>query len=132
LIYQTSIMINESQKFNIRARLASFKYAFRGIWLVVKKEHNMWIHLLAAFSVIVLGFIFQITGTEFILIILCIGLVFIAEIINTAIEKLADIVSPRPNEKLRTIKDMAAGAVLVSAIVALISGILVFWPHLRG
>jgi diacylglycerol kinase (ATP) len=124
------MMADHSEKFSIRARMASFKYALRGMLLIMKKEHNIWIQLILSAIAIVLGFIFHISKTDWLLVILCIGLVLSAEIINTAVEELIDLISPQKNDRVGIIKDIAAGAVLVAAIAAFIIGILVFLPYM--
>jgi len=118
-----------NKKFSIRARLASFKYAFQGLGHVLRAEHNFVVHLAAAIAVIALGAILQISKAEWLIIILCIGLVLITEILNTAIEWLVDLVSPQRNEKAGKIKDIAAAGVLIAALVALVVGIVVFVPY---
>jgi diacylglycerol kinase len=123
-------MKKANKKFSIRARLASFKYAFQGLGHVVKAEHNFLVHLAAAIAVIALGAILHISKAEWLIIILCIGLVLITEILNTAIEWLVDMVSPLRNEKAGKIKDIAAASVLVAALVALVVGIVVFVPYI--
>jgi len=123
-------MKKANEKFSIRARLASFKYAFQGLGHVLKAEHNFLIHLAAATAVIMLGAILHISKAEWLIIILCIGMVLITEILNTAIEWLVDLVSPQRNEKAGKIKDIAAASVLIAAIVALTAGIVVFVPYI--
>jgi len=125
-------MTNNHGKFSLRARLRSFRYAFRGLHVILKEEHNLWIHLFAAFSAIVLGIVFHISRAEWLILVLCIGLVLAAEIMNSAIERLVDLYAPQKSEKAGLIKDIAAGGVLVAAIVALVAGILVFLPHFTG
>ena len=117
------------KSFSIRKRLESFVYAFRGLrWLF--DEHNAWIHLVAMVGVITAGFLFSITQGEWIAIILCIGIVFAAEAFNTAIEKLANVVSPQWNKDIGKVKDLAAGAVFICAIAAAIVGVIIFIPYL--
>jgi diacylglycerol kinase (ATP) len=123
-------MANQNNRFNIRTRLISFRYAFKGIWHVIKQEHNAWIQLIAAIIAIVLGFVFHINKTEWIAVIFCIGFVISAEITNTSIEKFTDRASPQESIKAGMIKDIAAGAVLVAALTALVVGLLVFLPYL--
>lgn len=118
------------QKFSLRKRLNSFKYAFNGLRILFNEEHNARIHLLATLLVIFLGFFYKISNLEWVSILLSIGLVFSMEIINTAIENLADFVSPERNEKIKKVKDLAAAGVLVSAVVALFVGLLIFVPKL--
>ncbi len=93
-------------------------------------EHNARIHLLAAAIVIAGGIIFSVSLFSWVLLVLAIGLVFIAELINTSLEHLADVVSPEKNEKIKKAKDLAAAAVLVSAIMAVVIGLVVFLPLL--
>lgn len=120
--------MSKNKPFSIRRRLESFKYAGRGIrWLFA--EHNAWIHLVATIGVIIAGLCFGITRGEWIIIILCIGIVFAAETFNTAIEKLANVVSPQWNEAIGKVKDLAAGAVLICAIAAAIVGLIIFIPY---
>ena len=112
--------------FTWRKRLRSFKYAFHGIWLLVRYEHNAWIHCFAAVCVAVLG----LSAAEWIVITFAIGLVLAAEAINSSIEALADLVSPGYNEAIKRTKDLAAGAVLILAIAAAVVGLIVFVPKL--
>ena len=95
-----------------------------------KSEHNFRIHLAAALIVIILGFLFRIRSIEWMGIVLCFGLVIATEIMNTAVEKLVDFVSPQNNEKAGQIKDIAAAAVLVSACAACVAGLIIFLPYL--
>ncbi|KIO44065.1 MULTISPECIES: diacylglycerol kinase family protein [Sanguibacteroides] len=118
------------RKFSIKARIRSFKYAFQGIKILITHEHNARIHLFAAVCVSIAGFLLDISNNEWIAVIFAIGLVFSAEAFNSAIEYLADLVSPDYNELIRKSKDVAAGGVLFTAIVAAIIGLLVFIPRL--
>lgn len=110
--------------------IQSFGYAFSGIKKVFLAERNFRFHSLAAVLVVSLGFILNITTTEWLFVVLAIGLVITSEALNTAIEKLVDMVSPEKNTKAGWVKDVAAGAVLLASICALIIGLLVFVPHL--
>src|SRR5690554_6736294 len=121
--------MKKSPRFSGSARIRSFSYALSGIVNLIRHEHNARIHLVAMVIVIVLGFVFRIKLFEWALISIAIGLVFIAELLNTAVERLADYVCTERNEKIRLIKDYSAGAVLVSAIVAVGIGMLVFVPR---
>lgn len=115
-------------KFSIKARLKSFKYAFNGIFYCMRTQHNFWIHLLATIIVILLGFLFDISRAEWLLLIFSIGLVLCLEIINTAIEYLVDIISPQHQKAAGLAKDLAAGAVLIGAITAILIGLIIFSP----
>ena len=119
-----------AEKFSIKKRLKSFLYAFNGLLLLIKNEHNARIHLVATVCVIAAGFIFQITAFEWIAIIFAIGLVFVSEIINSSIEQFADFVSPDKHEKIKTVKDFAAAAVLVAAFISVIIGVIVFFKRI--
>ena len=118
----------KQSKFSILKRLLSFKFAFSGIKLLFKEEHNSWIHLLFTIVVIVLGVWLKISVLEWVLVVFCIGFVFVAEIINTAIENVCDFISPERHSMIKRIKDLGAAAVLFSAITALIVGALIFLP----
>jgi len=108
----------------------SFRYAIRGIWTVFKEEFNARVHFLAALVVIILGFVLKVAWFEWIILILVMGGVFTMELINTSIEGLADLYSMEFNPKIRKIKDLSAGAVLVAAITALIIGMVIFLPKI--
>jgi diacylglycerol kinase len=109
----------------------SFTYAFKGIYLVVWFENNTRVHLLATIVALLLAVLLKLSPVEWALILMQIGLVWTAEIFNTALEKLVDLVSPGFNPKAGAVKDIAAGAVLVISITALCVGILVFGNKLN-
>jgi len=112
----------------MKRRIHSFKNAFRGIRMVISSEKNMQIHLIVALLVVVAGLFFAISLTEWMLCLLCFGLVIGAEIMNTAIENLVDLASPQKHVLAGKAKDMAAGAVLVCSIFAAIVGLIIFLP----
>src|SRR5690349_20439070 len=107
-----------STKFSLKARLNSFIYAFKGIKTLFRSEHNARIHLVAAIIAVMAGYHYNINKTEWLFVILSITIVFLAELFNSSIEFLADIVQPSYHEKIGKVKDMAAAAVLVSALFA--------------
>lgn len=111
----------------LKARLNSFKYAFRGLLTLLQSEINAKIHLAATILVCAAGFYFELSKYEWIWIALAIALVWIAEALNTAIEKLCDLVEPNQSDYIKKIKDMAAGAVLIASIFALILGVIIFY-----
>ncbi|OEK01501.1 hypothetical protein BFP97_08190 [Roseivirga sp. 4D4] len=115
--------------FNIRDRIKSFGHAIRGIRITIWAEHNFRIHLVAALIVIALATYFEVSTSDWLWLVLSISLVFITEMINTAIERLVDMVEPDQNPLAGKIKDIAAGAVLLSAITSVVIGVLVFWPY---
>lgn len=110
--------------------LKSFVYAWQGIRSVFGSESNMKIHALVAALIVFMGFAFWISPFEWIAIIICIGLVFSAEMFNTALETLTDKVSPEKNKLAGKVKDIAAGAVLIAAIISVIVGLIIFLPKL--
>lgn len=99
---------------------------------MIRCQHNAWIHAAATITVIAAGFFFQLTGAEWCWIILAIAIVWTAEALNTAFEFLADVASPEFHPIVRDAKDVAAGAVLVTAIASVIIGAVIFWPHLTN
>lgn len=125
-----ALMGHKDNNFSVKERLGSFKYAFKGMKHMLKAEHNMWIHLSVAIVVIVLGLVLKISRFDWMIVSLCIGFVLTTEIMNTAIEKLTDKVSPERNEMAGLVKDIAACAVLVSVIASVVAGLLVFVPPL--
>jgi len=120
----------DKNQFSIKKRLVSFKYAVSGIIYLIKSQHNAWIHISAAIIVIAAGFYFSISIAEWILLTLTIGMVFSAEAFNTAIETIMNKISPDYDKTTGRIKDIAAGAVLITAIAALIVGGLIFGPKI--
>lgn len=114
----------------MRSRIDSFKYAINGLGLLLKNEHNSRIHLLVAIAAISLGIILKISLTEWCLIFILIGIVFLTELLNSSLETLADIVKPERNEHIRRVKDYAAAAVFISAIISVIVGGLIFIPKI--
>ena len=113
----------------LRKRIKSFGYAFKGIASLLKREHNAWIHCIAIVVVTLAGLHFGITRTEWCIVCLCFGMVLAAEGFNTAIERLVDLVSPDFHPVAGDVKDVAAGAVLICAIVAAIIGMIIFIPY---
>lgn len=118
--------------FTLSKRLKSFRYAFHGIYLLVRFEHNAWIHTAAALCTLTAGFVIGLSATEWMFITVAIGMVLAAEAVNSSIETLADLVSPGYNEAIKRTKDLAAGAVLIISIVAAIIGLLIFLPKLSA
>lgn len=111
-------------------RAKSFVHAGRGLWVFVKTTHNAWIHLVIFAVAIFLGFYFKITNTEWISLILVGGFVLVSETFNTAIEIDIDLTSPEYHPYARDTKDVAAGAVLLSAITAVVVGVMIFGPYI--
>ena len=118
------------KNFSINKRMQSFKYAFNGLRILLNSEHNSWIHLFVTVCVLTAGFLFKISAGEWIAVIFCIGMVFALELVNTAIENMADFVSKEYHPSIKKIKDLAAAAVLVGAIAAAVIGLIVFLPKI--
>ena len=116
--------------YSFKKQMKSFTFAWKGILTCAGHEQNITFHLLAAIVVVVAGFIFHITHVEWMVVMLCIGTVIAAELFNSAIERLVDLVSPERNKIAGEVKDIAAGAVLVTAIAAAIVGLIVFLPYI--
>jgi len=112
----------------MKKRIRSFGYAGKGIRVVFSSEPNMKIHIAIAILVVIAGFFFSITTIEWILCLFCIGLVFGMEMMNTAIENVVDLASPKLHPLAGNAKDIAAGAVLICAIISVIIGLLIFAP----
>ena len=110
----------------------SFKYAFEGIGEAWKTEQNLKIHFVIMALVIIAGFMFKISAMEWIVCLLLFAIVISLELINTAIETTVDIAMPDINEKAKYAKDIAAGAVLFSAIISVIIGLIIFLPKIFG
>jgi diacylglycerol kinase len=114
-----------------RSRLESFRYAFAGLWYVLRTQRNAWIHAIATVGVIFLGLWLQIGLRDWALLILAIFIVWLAEIINTALEAITDLASPEVHPLARVGKDVGAGAVLLASITAFVLGLLVLLPALK-
>ncbi len=119
-----------SNAFSLKKRVKGFGYAFRGVYFLAKSQHNAWIHLIIAFLVIFVGVFLEVSITEWSFLIFAIGFVISAEAFNTAIEELTNLVSPEHNKKAGIVKDVAAGAVLITAIIAALIGIIIFLPKI--
>lgn len=109
-------------------RLASFGHSVRGIWVALRGEFHMQVHAVATVVVVGLGFYYQLTRTEWALVALAVAGVWAAELFNTALEALTDLVSPGFHPLAGKAKDIAAGAVLLAALGAVAVGLLVFGP----
>lgn len=104
----------------------SFKYAIEGILTGIKEERNLKIHITIMILVIICGFIFKISRIEWIICILLFGLVISAELINTSIENVVDLITMEKHPKAKIAKDVSAGAVLIIAMTAAIIGFIIF------
>ncbi|MEO9967447.1 MAG: diacylglycerol kinase family protein [Reichenbachiella sp.] len=114
---------------SIQKNWQSYRHAIRGIAYLIKSENNFKIQLICSFILVVIGFICDFSILKWVIAIILIGLISMAEAFNTALEKLADKVEPRFDKKIGLVKDVSAGAVLLISIAALIVGlILICFP----
>lgn len=120
----------KKENFSIKNRIKSFGYAFNGIKTLLNDEHNSRIHLVAMIAVVIMGFVFGITATEWCVVALCCGGVLMAEATNSAIEAIADLVSPEYHPLIKKAKDLGAAGVLMMAIAAATAGLIIFLPYL--
>jgi diacylglycerol kinase (ATP) len=116
----------------VRARARSFVFAGAGIWHVARNEPNAWIHAAATVLALGAGIVLRISPHDWRWIAVAIAAVWSAEAFNTAVERTCDLVSPGADERVRIAKDAAAGAVLLVAMGAAVTGLLTFWPYLAA
>lgn len=109
--------------------LSSFRYAIRGLYEYAASEKNVTIHIIATSIVLLAGWWLSISANDWIHLLILIAIVHISEAFNTAIETLVDLVSPQQHPLAGKVKDIAAGAVLMSAIAAMVGGIIIFYPY---
>lgn len=117
--------------FRAAARLRSFRFAVNGIRLLVREEHNAWVHLAASIAVIAIGLALGLDLSDWRWIILAMALVWAAEALNTALEQLCNRASPDTDPIIKVVKDVAAGAVLIVAVAAALIGVATFLPYLQ-
>lgn len=122
--------ISEKKRFSVVARGRSFRYAVRGMGIILKTQHNFWVQVFAAAIVAFLGVFLQVSPTEWALLVLAVTAVFVAESFNTAIEIDIDLTSPQYHPYARDTKDVAAGAVLLAVLGATLIGCIVFIPKI--
>lgn len=107
----------------------SFSFAFSGILLGLRKERNMRIHFISSIIVVLISFYFSITKIEWVFILFAIGGMFALELLNTAIERVVDLVTAEYHPLAKQAKDLAAGAVLIYAVLSVVIGIVIFLPY---
>ena len=107
----------------------SFGYAFKGLLKTFREEQNLRLQTAASLITMALAIYFRLSRAEWVPLILVICLVLAAEIINSAVERITDVLKPRINSYVKEIKDIMAAAVLLSSLTAIIVGIIIFWPH---
>jgi diacylglycerol kinase (ATP) len=115
--------------FQFTGRIRSIRHAIAGILRMIRCQHNAWIHAAATIVVLAAAFLLRVSAADWCWIILAISIVWTAEALNTAFEFLADAASPEFHPLVRDAKDVAAGAVLVTAMAAAVIGAIIFWPY---
>lgn len=113
----------------IKRLIKSFRYAFKGLCRTIKEEQNLKMQLIVAFVVILLGFYFKISKIDWLFLILIITIVLLMEIGNSAVERVTDMLKPRINNYVKEIKDISAAAVMLASVMAVIAGLIIFWPY---
>lgn len=116
----------------IEKKFCSFTYAWKGLHIAAREEFNFKAHLALGATAIFLGLFFRISITEWLFVIGTIGVVLTAELFNTALEELCDMLKPTHDPHVAKIKDLAAAAVFVAAIAALVVGCIIFLPRITG
>ena len=124
--------MTEKNSLTFSGRIRSVRFAVRGIRIMVASQHNAWIHAVATGAVTAAGLVLGLSWSEWCWIVLAVVSVWTAEALNTSFEFLTDVASPNFHPLAEKAKDVAAGAVLISAMGAIIIGALVFWPKLAG
>ncbi len=112
------------------SQMKSFAVAFQGIWTLIYNERNFRFHLAVSIAVIIACFFFNVEKTEWFAVLLSIGLVLSMEALNTSVEYICDLISPEHHPMVKMIKDVGAAAVLLAAIVSIITGCIIFIPHI--
>ncbi len=113
----------------IKRLFKSFHYALKGLVKTFKEEQNLRIQSIAALTVMLLAWFFQVNRLEWCLLILVVSLVILAEIINSAVERVTDVLKPRINSYVKEIKDIMAAAVMLASLTAVIVGIIILGPY---
>src|SRR5947208_6668788 len=120
-----------ARPFQFTGRIRSFYHAIRGVLRMIRCQHNAWIHAAATLVVLGAGLLFCVSSADWCWIILAISIVWTAEALNTAFEFLADAASPEFHPLVRDAKDVAAGAVLLTAVASVVIGSIVFLPYVE-
>ena len=120
-------MKNPNDSF-LKGRIRSLKFAFKGAYLLVTTEHSIMVQFSLGILVTILGFVMDISATEWMFQLIAVGMVLVAESLNTGIEKLCDFVHIDYHERIGFIKDISAGAATFAAIIALIVGLIIYIP----
>lgn len=122
--------MKKEKSFSLMARAQSFGFAFDGVLAFFRSEHNAILHSIATVAVIVLAILVPVSSNELILLIIAIAMVWMAELFNTAIEKIMNLLVPTRQPAVKLIKDLSAAAVLITAVAALVIGCIIFIPKI--
>lgn len=109
-------------------RIVAIKYAAKGFWILITSENSIIAQVIIGITMTIIGFLMNISATEWLFQIFAIGLVLVAESLNTAIEKIADFIHPEYHKQIGLIKDISAGAAFFAAIFAVIIGLIIYIP----
>lgn len=120
------------RSFSLSQRLLSFRHALSGIRTLIQHEHNARVHLGAALIVALAAWASEISAKEWMILVLAIALVWVAEALNTAVELVCDVVTTDQHPLIKKAKDIAAGAVLIASVAAMVIGFCIFLPHWTG
>ncbi len=123
-------MSKEKEPFSLKKRIKSFEYSLAGLAHLLKLEHNARIHVIAAIMVVIAGWLLEISSMEWVAIVICIGFVFTTETLNTSIENICDHLTTDIHPNIKIIKDLASGAVLISAVTAVVVALIIFLPKI--
>lgn len=121
---------DEIKKRGLKRFFKSFTYSIDGLKYAYKYEQSMMIHVLATICVIIANILFKVTGTEWLITLICIGLVLSAELINTAIEATIDLITMEIHPLAKIAKDCSSAATFVLAMIALIIGLVIYIPYI--
>lgn len=124
--------MSKTQDGFVKGRLKSLRFAFKGMLTLVRSEHSIMVQLAIGVLVSILGFLLDISPTEWMLQTICVGMVLSAEGLNTAVEKLCDFVHPGPDPRIGRIKDIAAGGVGFAAVLAIVVGLMIYAPKVAN
>ncbi len=114
----------------LRSRLMSIRFALEGWWYVLRTQRNTWVHASITTGVILLGLWLQLAPQDWAILLITIALVWAAEFFNTSLETLADLIHPNEHPQIKTIKDVSAAGVLITAVAAILIGLLILAPPL--
>lgn len=120
------------QRLDFKRLSRSFHYAFRGVIRLLTDQQNARIHATVTIVVGLVAYILEVSRLEAAVLFMAIIMVFAMEIMNTAVEKICDLIDKNHNTEIRIIKDGMAGAVLIASVIAIVVALLIFLPHLRN